>query len=240
MKTEPQRTCPSCGNEFSGAMEFCPVCVLRKALAGGVASGESSASEEETKPTPERAVKRLEHYELVTGKDGKPVELGRGAMGVTYKALDVDLHCPVTLKVIGERYLGDESARLRFLREARAAARLRHSNVASVLHLGRTGNGYFYAMEFVEGETLENLIKRSGRLEVKLALEIATQVAAGLAAVHKQNLVHRDIKPSNIMVSLEEKGGVTAKIIDLGLAKSLDEPGAQTAISTLGAFAGTP
>jgi hypothetical protein len=81
MKTEPQRTCPSCGNEFSGAMEFCPVCVLRKALVGGVASGESSASEEETRPTPERAVKRFEHYELVPGKDGKPVELGRGAMG---------------------------------------------------------------------------------------------------------------------------------------------------------------
>ena len=221
MSTEPQRTCPSCGNEFSGAMEFCPVCMLRKALAGGVESGESSASEETVKPTPEQAVQRFEHYELVTGEDGKPVELGRGAMGVTYKAFDVDLHCPVTLKVISEKYLGDESARLRFLREARAAAKLRHSNVASVFHLGRTGSSYFYAMEFVEGETLENLIKRSGRLEVKLALEIATQVAAGLAAVHEQNLVHRDIKPSNIMVSLEEERAVTAKIIDLGLAKAV-------------------
>ena len=80
-------------------------------------------------------------------------------------------------------------------------------------------------MEFVEGETLENLIKRSGRLEVKLALEIATQVAAGLAAVHKQKLVHRDIKPSNIMVSLEEGGAVTAKIIDLGLAKATRRTG---------------
>ena len=95
-------------------------------------------------------------------------------------------------------------------------------------------------MEFVEGETLENLIKRSGWLEVKQALDIATQVAAGLAAVHKQKLVHRDIKPSNIMVSLEDAGALTAKIIDLGLAKSFDEPGAQTAISTPGAFAGTP
>ena len=80
-------------------------------------------------------------------------------------------------------------------------------------------------MEFVEGETLEKLIRRSGRLEVKLALEIATQVADGLAAVHKQKLVHRDIKPSNIMVSFEEQGAVTAKIIDLGLAKADDEPG---------------
>ena len=165
-------------------------------------------------------MQRFEHYELVTGEDGKPVELGRGAMGVTYKAFDVDLHCPVTLKVISERYLGDESARLRFLREARAAASVRHPNVASVFHLGRTGENYFYAMEFVEGETLEHLIKRSGRLDVKLALEITTQVAAGLAAVHEQNLVHRDIKPTNIMVRLKEGGSVTAKIIDLGLAKT--------------------
>jgi serine/threonine protein kinase len=241
MSTEPQRTCPTCGNELSGAMEFCPVCMLRKGLAGGVESGESSASEDTVKPTtPEQAMQRFEHYELVTGEDGKPVELGRGAMGVTYKAFDVDLHCPVTLKAISERYLGDESARLRFLREARAAARLRHSNVASVLHLGRTGNSYFYAMEFVEGETLENLIKRSGRLEAKLALEIATQVAAGLAAVHKQKLVHRDIKPSNVMVSLEEGGAVTAKIIDLGLAKPAPDAPAEAAISTPGAFAGTP
>src|SRR6202049_3981406 len=95
--------------------------------------------------------------------DGRPIELGRGAMGITYKALDINLRCPVTLKVISERYLGDESARLRFMREARAAASIRHQNVASVLHLGRTGSSYFYAMEFVEGETLQNLIKRAGR-----------------------------------------------------------------------------
>src|SRR5271166_6428599 len=100
MSRQPQRTCPSCGNEFSGAMEFCPVCMLRKALADGVESSESSASEEVVKPTPEQAAQRFEHYKLVTGEDGKPVELGRGAMGVTYKAFDVDLQCPVTLKVI--------------------------------------------------------------------------------------------------------------------------------------------
>ena len=94
MNTEPHRTCPSCGNEFSGAMEFCPVCMLRKGLASGVASGESSASEDTVKPTSEQALRRFEHYELVTGEDGKPVELGCGAMGVTYEAFDVDLHCP--------------------------------------------------------------------------------------------------------------------------------------------------
>jgi len=239
MKTEPQRTCLSCGNEFSGAMEFCPVCMLRKGLAG-VESGESSASEDTVKATTDQPAQRFDHYELVTGENGKLVELGRGAMGVTYKAFDINLRCPVTLKLISERYLGDESARLRFLREARAAARLRHPNVASVFHLGRTGENYFYAMEFVEGETLGKLIKRSGRLEAKLALEIVSQVAAGLAAIHQQKLVHRDIKPSNIMVRFQDGSGVTAKIIDLGLAKHAPDAPAESAISIPGAFAGTP
>src|SRR5215469_7306183 len=117
MKAEPKRTCPSCGNEFSGAIEFCPVCMLRKGLAGGIESGESSCGDTLKSP-PDQLAQRFDHYELVTGEDGKPVELGRGAMGVTYKALDVNLRCPVTLKVISERYVGDESARLRFLREA--------------------------------------------------------------------------------------------------------------------------
>ena len=211
MKTEERRICPSCGNEFSGAVEFCPVCMLHGALASGGECSESFA-EDAALPTSEYVTQRFEHYELAKGEDGKPVELGRGAMGITYKAFDVDLRCPVTLKVISEKYLGDESARLRFLREARAAASVRHPNVASVFHLGKSGGNYFYAMEFVAGETIESLIKRSGRLEVKLALEIATQAAAGLAAVHKQKLVHRDIKPSNIMVSLDGAGAVTAII----------------------------
>src|SRR5271166_1968396 len=220
-------------------MEFCPVCMLRAAIPGAAESGASSF-EGAVKATSEQPVQRYEHYELVTCEDGKPVELGRGAMGVTYKALDINLRCSVTLKVINERYLGDESARLRFLREARIAASVRHQNVASVLHLGRTGQKYFYAMEFVEGETLEKLVKRSGQLEVKLALEIAMQVAAGLAAVHEQNLVHRDIKPTNIMVRLKEERSVTAKIIDLGLAKTIDESASEAGISSPGAFAGTP
>jgi serine/threonine protein kinase len=83
-------------------------------------------------------------------------------------------------------------------------------------------------------------IDLSGRLEVKLTLEIATQVAAGLAAIHKQKLVHRDIKPSNIMVSVEEGSTITAKIIDLALAKAAPDAPAEAAISTPGAFAGTP
>jgi serine/threonine protein kinase len=234
------KACSVCGTALSGVDESCPVCMLRKGLAGGVESGGSSASEDIVRPTPEPASHRFENYEIVKGEDGIPVELGRGAMGITYKAFDVDLRCLVTLKVITARYLNDESARLRFLREARAAASVRHPNVASVFHLGRTGENYFYAMEFVEGETLEGLVQRSGRLEVKLALEISAQVAAGLAAIHEQKLVHRDIKPTNIMVSVKEGNRVTAKIIDLGLSKTVSESPSQPAISMPGAFAGTP
>jgi hypothetical protein len=82
MSKEPQRVCSICGNEFAGAMEFCLVCLLRKGLADGVESGESSSEETRT-PTSQDAVQRFERYELVTGEDGKTVELGRGAMGIT-------------------------------------------------------------------------------------------------------------------------------------------------------------
>jgi protein kinase-like protein len=210
MSTEPQRTCPSCGNEFSGAMEFCPVCMLRKGLGDGLGSGESSVFE--ANPTREEAVQRFDNYELVTGEDGRPVELGRGAMGVTYKAFDVDLYCPVTLKVISERYLGDESAQLRFLREARAAATVRHPNVASVLHLGRTDQNYFYAMEFVEGETLQNLIKRN-----RSDIVIERQTLQGLRTT--VNLSQMDAAPLGLQMFLvsgssgreRQKLGVSAK-----------------------------
>ena len=218
-------------------MEFCPICILRGVLDE---EGKSFSEKPFSEPTLEAGAERFAHYEIVKGDDGKRVELGRGAMGITYKALDINLRCPVTLKVIRQKLLSDESARLRFLREARAAASLRHPNVASVFYLGRTGENFFYAMEFVEGETLENLIKRSGRLEVKTALEIVTQVTAGLAALNKQGLVHRDIKPSNIMMSMGDGGAVIAKIIDLGLAKAVNEGSSQTAISIPGGFAGTP
>ncbi len=199
MKTRGKRVCPACGTLFSENGESCPVCALRGALGK-----KQSISESPTEPTLSPSQLRLEHYEILAREDGTPMELGRGAMGVTYKALDVNLRNAVALKVINARFIGDKSAHRRFLREARAAASVRHPNVASVFHLGKSGDNYFYAMEFVEGETLDNLIKRSGRLKVKLALEIVTQATAGLAAIHQQNLVHRDIKPSNIMVALKD------------------------------------
>jgi serine/threonine protein kinase len=98
-------------------------------------------------------------------------------MGVTYKAFDTHLECPVALKLIHAQLLGDESARARFVREARAAASVRDPNAASVFHLGECGGNYFYAMEFVEGETLDSFIHRCRCLEKDVSLEILGQLA---------------------------------------------------------------
>src|SRR4051812_21933273 len=119
----------------------------------------------------------FDHYEVLTRDDGTPFELGRGAMGITYKAFDKSLRIPVALKVINSTYLNSELARQRFIREARSAAKLRNRHVASVFHLGIDGDAYFYAMEFIDGETLEAFIKHQGPLSALLSLQIAAQVA---------------------------------------------------------------
>src|ERR1700720_3012593 len=111
---------------------------------------------------------------------------------------------PVALKVIASRLLENESLKTRFVREARAAASLRHPNIASVFYLGSTESSYFYAMELVTGRTLEDIIAARHPPDVDLALEIAVQVASALAAAHQAGLVHRDIKPANLIVSFDE------------------------------------
>jgi serine/threonine protein kinase/Tfp pilus assembly protein PilF len=171
---------------------------------------------------------RFQHYEVCLSADGVTLqELGRGAMGTTYRAVDVNLGSPVALKVISARYSRNSGARERFRREARAAAQLRHPNVASVFHFGETPAGQcFYAMELVEGETLEARVRRDGPLPVSLALDVGEQVARALIAAETHGLVHRDLKPSNLMVvpSSGDSGdpaaaGLVVKVIDFGLAK---------------------
>jgi serine/threonine protein kinase len=183
---------------------------------------------------------RFQHFQVMTKEDGSLYELGHGAMGITYKAFDTNLRCHVALKVIKSAYLNSETARQRFLREARAAAALRHPNVATVFHLGREEDNYFYAMEFIDGETVEALIKREGAVPVVMALKIAAQVARALSAAQKQGLVHRDIKPSNIMFVREDGGDISVKVIDFGLAKNAGSDTEDSATLTTGGFLGTP
>jgi serine/threonine protein kinase/formylglycine-generating enzyme required for sulfatase activity len=182
----------------------------------------------------------FEHYQLLTNPDGSLMELGRGAMGVTYKAFDTNLYCYVALKVITASLLDSENAAERFLREARVAARLRHRNVASVFHLGKHGDSYFYAMEFIDGETVFSKVKREGPLDCVFGLDIAQQVACALIAAEEQHLVHRDIKPSNLMLVRESDGEILAKVIDFGLVKSAVAESSAAGHLSVGGFVGTP
>ncbi len=182
----------------------------------------------------------FQHYQILRRDDGSLWELGRGAMAVTYKAVDNNLCCSVALKVVSVLNLDDAHTRARFVREARAAAALRHRNIASVYHLGNDEQSYFYAMEFVDGETVEDLVIRRGPLPAAEALDLAAQVARALGAAAKQGLVHRDIKPANLMVVREDDDeSLTVKVIDFGLARRAVVADASAQI-TLAGFVGTP
>lgn len=249
--TENRLVCEQCGAQLKAADAHCLRCLLTGGLEDetpGLTSDTATSSGPETLS----GTRFYQHYEIETRPDGSLFELGRGAMGVTYKAVDVNLRLPVALKVINARFSAQPEARARFLREARAAARLRHPNVASVFHYGTIEGGSerehaeecFYAMEFVDGETLEARVRRAGPLPLELGLRMALQVARALAAAEKRGLIHRDLKPSNIMLSAEGEtsGDAWVKVIDFGLAKAIaegDELAGDT-FATRGGFHGTP
>ena len=207
---------------------------------------------------------RFGAYEIDCHADGSLCELGRGAMGVTYRATDTSLQCKVALKIIkpdiAER---SADARERFVREARAAAALRHEHIATVYQLGmrlETGQ-YFYAMELIEGETLDDRVHRTGPLDARTTIGIAQQVTSALAAAEKHGLVHRDLKPANLMLvnaddpealgndqahskqtkirALRKSGIPVVKIIDFGLAKAFHSATDLNSL-THDRFVGTP
>lgn len=183
---------------------------------------------------------RFEHYRVMTDAEGRPVKLGEGAMGVTYLAEDTNLRVKVALKVIAPSLLGDTEIVQRFQREAQAAARLRHPNVAAVYHLGTVDDTFFYTMEFVEGRTLREHVAENGPLNILQALDITLQMAEALGAAEKHQMVHRDIKPANIMLETTDDG-LHAKLIDFGLAKPLQHDAQQTSalLTQRGTFLGT-
>ena len=166
--------------------------------------------------------------------------LGRGGMGTVYLARDQRLDRPVALKVLNGDELGSEEARLRFMREAKSAAAIRHQNVATIYEVGETEDSQpFLVMEYCEGETLAQRM-RARPLATAEFLSISTQIAAGLAAAHEKGVIHRDIKSANIII---EPSGVV-KILDFGLAKLLrrELDARQEALSyasTSGQFFGT-
>jgi parallel beta-helix repeat protein len=182
---------------------------------------------------------RYRQYEIAKRPDGSLWELGAGAMGITYKAFDTNLHRYVALKVINDTYLGNATAREQFLREARSAAALRHPNVASIHDLGTDHDCHFYVMELIEGTTVKSKIERDGPMTPKVALGVILQIAQALTAAEKQKLIHRDLKPANLML-VEDNDELAVKIIDFGLAKTTRSFGESTASFTIGdGFVGT-
>ena len=214
-------------------------CLLR----AGMGSEEEGA--QDSTPDALGGSTRFGVYEIDCHADGSLCELGRGAMGVTYRATDTSLRRKVALKII-KTDIAERSAdaRERFVREARAAAALRHENIATVYQFGmrlETGQ-YFYAMELIEGETLEDCVHRAGPLDARSTIGIAEQVTSALAAAEKHGLVHRDLKPANLMLvnaddpevmgsdqarskrsrirAFRKSGIPVVQIIDFGLAKA--------------------
>src|SRR5438067_859130 len=239
MEREPTvGTCAICGRPLTqvGAKGECLRCLADLGFLSG--SQEPGRFE-----TPRRLMPgplKYDHFEVEVGVDGFPIELGSGAIAITYRARDTVLNSVVALKVIDRKVAQMPGVRSRFLREQRAARQIDHPNVERVSQYGEQDGECFYVMELVEGETLEARIRRDGPMPLALALEVIEQTSRALAAAEKRGVVHRDIKPSNIMLESDPSGSLIVKVIDYGIAKILDPEAERGAELTQTGFIGTP
>jgi Tfp pilus assembly protein PilF/predicted Ser/Thr protein kinase len=164
--------------------------------------------------------------------------LGEGGMGAVYQARQVAMDRMVALKLIQPELVRSPAAAARFQREMKLTARIEHPNTIRVYDFGETEGQLFLTMELLRGRTLASVLAQSGRLDLPRIVRIATQVCRALQAAHSEGVVHRDLKPDNVML-LEQYGERdVVKVLDFGIAKSLDErdPG----VTTVGAVLGTP
>jgi serine/threonine protein kinase len=170
----------------------------------------------------------LGHYEILD-------EIGRGAMGTVYRALNTELHKVVAIKLLAPERVRDPHSVARFQQEMRAVGQLEHPNIVRALDGGEANGSRFLVMEYIDGENVEELARRRGPLPVAEACDIVRQAALGLQCVYEHGLVHRDIKPSNLL--LTRAGQV--KILDLGLARLHDSPALGPGMTAAGQTMGT-
>jgi serine/threonine protein kinase len=159
-------------------------------------------------------------------------EVGRGATGIVYRAIDRETSECVALKVLKTEALDDKFTMERFKNELRVARKITHKNVCRIYEFTRIREGPCISMEYVEGETLRSLLNRIGTLSLRSSLEIAHQICSGLREAHAQGIVHRDLKPENLM--MDRNGNI--KVMDFGVARFF----AEGRTTTLGVFVGTP
>lgn len=200
------------------------------------AAGDDDSEDELTPPGPDlsflspstkpNSIGTLGHYEILN-------VLGQGAFGIVFRAFDEKLHRHVAIKTMSVQMAATSPPRKRFLREARAAAAIRHENVVQVYSVEEQPLPYL-VMEFIDGETLQQKQRNHGPLEVPELLHIGRQISAGLAAAHAQTLIHRDVKPGNIL--LEKGAEQKVKITDFGLARAADD----ASLTRSGMISGTP
>src|SRR6058998_832591 len=237
-RPQAAETCATCGRPLTqiGPKGECLRCLVGLGFLADGKELERPAARGRLTPGP----LRYAHFEVEVGADGFPVELGAGAMAVTYRARDTVLNSVVALKVIDRKLAQNPDARSRFLREARAAANIHHPNVARVIYYGEQEGECFYAMELVDGETLEARVRRDGPMPLAVALKIIEQATLALAAAEVCGVVHRDIKPSNLMLESDASGTLTVKLIDYGVAKVMGPQADPFAEQTQAGFIGTP
>jgi serine/threonine protein kinase len=201
--------CPKCQAENPEAKQFCADCGTQLSPSRGI---EVSATRTFV-TTPDE----LARGSLFAGRYEIIEELGHGGMGKVYKVFDKETNSKVALKLIKPEVAADKNTIGRFRNELKVARDITHKNICRMYDLGRDADSYFITMEYVSGEDLRGLIRRTKRLDVGTAISIAKQVCEGLAEAHRLGIVHRDLKPSNIMI---DRAG-DAKIMDFGIARSL-------------------
>ncbi len=216
--------CPNCHAENKDDSHFCNNCATPLNLGGA-----NGASMTKTLATPLPVISK---DSLIAGKYRIIEEIGRGGMGIVYRAEDIKLHRTVALKFLPPHLADYVELKERFLIEAQAAAALSHPNICVIHEVGESEERPYIAMEYVEGETLRDRI-REGPVKPEDALGIVSQVAAGLSEAHQKGIIHRDIKSANVMVTAKRQ----AKVMDFGLAKLRGGSSLTKSQTTLGTVA---
>jgi eukaryotic-like serine/threonine-protein kinase len=219
--------CPRCGRQYSDDVVLCPsdhtplqadatiADVPRDPLIGRVFEGKYRLDE----------------------------PLGGGGMGTVYRATHLLIDRPVALKVLSQRFVGDQTAQQRFRREARAAGRMQHPNAVTVTDFGATSDGYLYiVMELLEGRTLRDLLAHEAPLDPARAVSLMLQACAAVGAAHDAGLIHRDLKPANIFIEQRPNFPAVVKVLDFGVAKFVVEEHDDdyNTVTQVGALIGTP
>ena len=219
-----RKSCPVCGTEYDANQKFCPN------------DGSPLSAIDPGDPLVGQVI--ADRYRILSA-------LGEGGMGRVYLAEHVRMQRKCAVKMISPALARTEAAIARFNREAANASQISHSNVVQVYDFGEGPNGQLYlAMEYVEGETMSKLVRREGSLTIRRAATLTKQVCDALSAAHHRGIVHRDLKPDNIIVTRQYDGTECVKVVDFGIAKTVQsdgtDPGDKQNLTTIGVAVGTP